>query len=133
MGMTNGRTICSKHEEIKHLSDRLANYLSMQDYVPSFSDYETETLENTIENSEILQRFLGLLKDDVDTIFVLADNAKVDGQSMETGLDTKREKIVSLEGQISDLKSEVTDLEVTLEEANSRIAYLSSLLENNHA
>jgi peptidoglycan hydrolase CwlO-like protein len=133
MGMTNGRTICSKHDEIKTLSERLANYLSMQDSVPSFSDYEVETLEDVIENSEILQRFLGLLKDDADTIFHLADNAKSDGQSMENGLDTKREEITSLESQISDLKADARELSETLEEAKSRIAYLESLLENTNA
>lgn len=133
MGMTNGRTICSKHDEIMTLSDRLTHLLSRQDSVPSFSDIEIEYLEDTIENSEILQRFLGLLKDDVDTIYVLADTAKVDGVSMETGLGENREEIVSLKSQIFDLGIDVREREEALEEANSRIAYLESLLENTNA
>jgi hypothetical protein len=128
--MSLGRTICSKHDEIKTISERLVNLLSGQDSVASFTDYEIEELKDVIENSKILQRFLGFLGEESYIIYGLADNAKEDGQSMENGLDTKREKITSLESQISDLEYDAKEREEVLDEAKSRIAYLEALLEN---
>jgi hypothetical protein len=118
MGMTKGRTICSKHDEILTLSERLSNILSGQKSITSFSDTEAGTLEDTIDNCSVLQTFLWLLKGDVDTIHRLADDAKQDGISMESGLDRKR--------------TELRELTESLETAKSRIAYLSSLLENQN-
>lgn len=142
MGMKNGRTICSKHDEIKLLSERLENLLSRQTSIDSFSDTEVETLEDTIENCPVLLKFLSLLKEDAGAIYHLADNAKDDGQAMENGLNEKKDRIDKLLEDIEDIEDyqksdleyqeKIAELEGSLETANSRITYLSSLLENNH-
>ena len=118
MGMTNGRTICSKHDEIMTRSEKISNLLSGETSVDSFSDAQAVALEEVIESSMGLQIFLRLLKEESDAIYWLAKDAKRDGVSMESGLDRKR--------------TELRELAESLSSANERIAYLSSLLENNH-
>lgn len=71
MGMTNGRTICSKHDEIMKLAEGIQS-LCQGDVNPS----DLSTLFSDIQ-------------DKAEQIDQLAADAKEDGQSMESGLDEK--------------------------------------------
>lgn len=91
MGMTNGRTICSKHDEIKTLAGEISTTLEAIIY----------ELEGLIDDG-IIDR-LGDLKTNADSIYDLAVDAKKDGQSMENGLDDKKETIGKLEDRVDEL------------------------------
>lgn len=129
MGMTNGRTICSKHDEIRDLSERILKLADGQKYPDSFTEEEIDALNEHIEESIILQRFLGLLKDDADTIYVLADTAKEDGQSMENGLSYKRERIEELEKEKGELETQVRKLEEEKEDLESKVLSLEEIFQ----
>lgn len=123
MGMTNGRTICSKHDEIMELANQISGAIT-EDGDETEEDKE---LKRLIDSSPILQEFLSNLKELADSIFVLASDAKEDGQSMESGLDNKREKIQELEKEIEDYRKydlgyqeTIKALEEELEDLKSR-------------
>jgi predicted RNase H-like nuclease (RuvC/YqgF family) len=113
MGMTNGRTICSKHDEIMTLAD------------------EIESLCEADINPSDLSNLFSDLVDKAKTIYSLADAAKDDGQSMEEGLDNKKTRIQELEKEVSDMDSELRKLigiDELYEEAQERIEELEEEL-----
>lgn len=117
MGMKYGRTICSKHDEIKTRAEKISDLASVQKYVDSFTDKEIDALDQLVDSNPLLRSFLEALVTEADTIYRLADDAKEDGQSMESGLGDKRERIRELE-------AELELAEVGLELAEAELAQL---------
>ena len=130
MGMTNGRTICSKHDEILELSEHIfqqAEGVKYYDFTEqtSFSLLEEEEahLESLLKADPILQKVFKGFADSAGKIYFLTEAAKKDGQDMETGLGDKR---LEMRAVLQRLK----DLEAAAEDALSRVTFLESLLEN---
>jgi chromosome segregation ATPase len=98
MGMTNGRTICSKHDEIMSLASEI-QFLCQDDINPSD-----------------LSSLFSDLQDKAERVDQLASNAKEDGQSMEAGLDEKRERISELEQEKEELEERIRELEEKVED-----------------
>ena len=98
MGMTNGRTICSKHDEIRRLASAIQSYCA-----------------DEMKPSDISATF-SLIQDKAEQIDRLAADAKEDGQSMESGLSDKRDRISELEKEKEELEEQIQSLEEQLEE-----------------
>lgn len=114
MGMSQGRTICSKHDEIMKLAEEIQTLCS--------SDLNPSDISSTFQ--EIL--------DKAEEIDSLAFYAKDDGQSMENGLNNKKEKLKELEQEKEELDSELRNLigiEELYEEAQERVEELEEELE----
>jgi hypothetical protein len=92
MGMTRGVTICCKHDDIMELADTIINLCSEYVRPTDLSD------------------LFGKIADKAEDIAALASDCKEDGQSMESGLDYKRERIQELEDTIEELEAEVVHL-----------------------
>jgi len=104
MGMKNNRTICSKHDEIKTLSDGISSTL----------EAVIRSLKGQIDDG-IIDR-LGELKLCADDIYTLAEDAKEDGQDMESGLSDKKTQIEKLEDRVDELEEFVAELEDEVKE-----------------
>ncbi len=89
--MKNRTTICSKHDEVIGLADEIEELL--------LSLGETDL----VTQLPILSR--------VQNIRSLTEDAKEDGQSMEAGLDRKRDQIKKLEDRVEELKEQIMELE----------------------
>jgi hypothetical protein len=130
MGMTNGRTICSKHDEILELSELIfqqAEGVKYYDFTEQASltllENEEDHLASLLKTDPILQKVFKGFADSAGKIYFLAEAAKKDGQSMENGLGDKRIKM-------REVLQRIKDLEAATEDALSRVKYLESLLEN---
>jgi chromosome segregation ATPase len=108
MGMTNGTTICSKHDNIMRLAEKIK-----------------DATEEVVSPSELSARMIKIF-DAADEIYDFAFTAKEDGQSMENGLGSKNNQIGELYDTNADLKEEIEDLEAEIESLNSEVADLRS-------
>lgn len=100
MGMKHGRTICSKHDEIKTRALRIESLARGGESVASFTKAETQYLNQLIDSNPLLQFLLKILAAEASEIYYLAEDAKEDGQSMESGLGDKRKRVRELEAQL---------------------------------
>ena len=111
MGMKHGRTICSKHDDIMSLASEIQS-LCQDDINPS----DLSTLFSNVQNK-------------AKQIDRLAADAKEDGQSMESGLDSKRERIQELEEEKEELESHIKELEKQLEDSEEKNSDLAEEIQ----
>ena len=93
MGMTRGVTICRKHDDIMELAADIVKLTSKD--------------VNPMDLSELFST----IADKAEDISALASDCKEDGQSMESGLENKRERIQKLEAEVAHLRELVTKYE----------------------
>ena len=103
-------TICSKHEKIISIAEKIKNKILSEDWeiTGSIDSENIETLQKRLKN---IQAFLAEVVDYCKDIDDLAINCLEDGQAMEAGLEKKKKIIEEIEEDHKRLEDQIYDLE----------------------